>query len=170
MIMRWLAEPWPVQRGMSEPVETGVLAIDVAPMPDSRDEDAGAFPIEDDSIVADPISKTRLRSVNDPFGKTQGGGSLQPVVDFPQDAALNLARQFQELGFRVLRERVRNHARRVFCLTVAAETRPDFREASSEARNSGVRASRSSSISSRVFLSITRPRVWPFASTNRVMP
>ena len=156
--------------GGLEREEVEASAVDVAPVSDPRDEDAWSFPINDHAVITDPISKARLRRVDDALGKSQRVKGLQPMFHFPQDAALNVARQLQELGFRALCEGICSHERRALRFTTSAETRPDFREASSEARNAGERTAKSSSISSNVFLSITMPNGRPRASTNRVMP
>ena len=156
--------------GLLESGEKNASAVDVASVSDPRDEDACSFPIKDHAVVTDPISKARLRRVDDSFSKAQRSGGLKPVFDFAEDTALNVARKLQELGFCMLREGARNHERRAFRFTVAAETRPDFREASREARNAGAPAATPSSSSSRVCLSIATPRVWPLTSTNRVIP
>ncbi len=156
--------------GLLESEEKDASTVDVASVSDPRDEDACSFPIKDHAVVTDSISKARLRRADDSFSKAQRRGGLKPVFDFAEDAALNVARKLQELGFCMLREGACNHERRAFRFTVAAETRPDFREASREARNAGAPAATSSSISSRVCLPITTPRVWPLTSTNRVIP
>ena len=54
--------------------------------------------------------------------------------------------------------------------TSIPETRPDWRDSSREARNAGLEASSSSSISSIVSLSKTKPNVFPLRSTKRTMP
>src|SRR3989338_385343 len=119
--------------GLLESGEKNASAVDFASVSDPRDEDACSFPIKDHAVVTDPISKARLRRVDDSFSKAQRSGGLKPVFDFAEDTALNVARKLQELGFCMLREGARNHERRAFRFTVAAETRPDFREASREA-------------------------------------
>ena len=120
------------------------LAVDVAPVADLQDEKASAFPLKDDSVVADAIPKPRTGRAGQARRKGERIGSVQELLDLVQDAALDVGRKFQKLRFGVFGERVGNQERRALRLTALAETRPDFRAASSDERNLGFWASSSS--------------------------
>ncbi len=107
----------------------------------------------------------------DSFGKEEGVGLVQVMLDFVKNLLLDGAREFGEFFFGLAREVVREHYLRPdFLRTSLPGTRAVLREASSEARNSGREASASSSIPSMVSRSRTIPSVRPLASTSRTIP
>ena len=123
-------------------------------MADFGDEDAVFLPIEDDAVVPDAIAEDELGRINNAFRVDERVGRSEVLFNLAENTLLNASREFQKLGFGVPGEGVGDHERPAFRFTAFAQTRPELREASSEARNFGLLASRSSSSSSKVFLSI----------------
>ncbi len=140
--------------GVRHQLLSGELAVDLSTMSDFRDQDCGVFPIKDDAVVPDAIAEDEVGRVDNAFRVNKRVGRSEIRFDLAKHALLDASRQFQKLGFGVPGEGVGNHEKPAFRFTAFAETRPEWREASSEARNFGLLASRFSSSSSKLFLSI----------------
>ena len=123
-------------------------------MGDFGDEDAASLPIEDDAVVPNAIAEDETGRIDNAFRVDERVGRSEALFDLAENTLLNTSRKFQKLGFGMPGEGVGNHTRPAFRFTAVAETRPELREASREARNFGLLVSRSSSSSSNVFLSI----------------
>lgn len=145
-------------------------AVHFSAMADFGNKYICGLPVKDYSVVSGLKTIGWDRTAYNAFGKNQRIWLSEIVLKLMYNPLLDILWQLAKHAFALAGKVVGNHLRPSLFLTSLPETRPDLRDASSEARNSGEEASISSSISSMAFVSNSRPSVRPFLSTMRTMP
>ncbi|OGX04962.1 MAG: hypothetical protein A3G87_06255 [Omnitrophica bacterium RIFCSPLOWO2_12_FULL_50_11] len=152
------------------PKDQELSAINVTPVADFRDQDTVSFPVKDRAVDTDLETIRRNGAPLDALRKDKRIGLGEIVLDFHKNSLLDIWRKFQEHALGMAGEIIGDHFMPRFFLTSFPEIRPERRDASREAKNSGLDASMSSWISSITSLSKTSPSVLPFPSTRRTIP
>ena len=146
-------------------------AINLSAVSNAQNQNALTLPIKNHAVIAHAETESRGLSARQPVSINQRIGLAQVILNFLKDSLSKIGRKFEEDPFRLAGKIIADHyLLPVLRLTSVPATRPDFLERSSPAKNSGLNASTSSSISSSIPRSSTMPNVLPRESTSRTMP